>query len=109
MVFCRKTSGACLRLAPTYVGITGEGEDVSFTHRLGSHLGSAMQPCQDDTVKSVGRHFRLPGHIAHRHLVMLPIEVISAKDVFLLRARETFNISKFRAEKDCRSVILNMV
>ena len=94
MVFCRKTSGACLRLAPTYVGITGEGEDVSFTHRLGSHLG---------------RHFRLPGHNAHRDLVMLPIEVISAKDVFLLRARETFNISKFRAEKDCRSVILNMV
>ena len=30
---------------------------------------------------------------------MLPIEVISSRDVFLLRARETFNILKFKSEK----------
>ena len=30
---------------------------------------------------------------------MLPIEVISAKDIFLLQARDMFNISNFRAEK----------
>ena len=37
----------------------------------------------------------------HRDLVMLPIEVVSAKDPFLLRARETFNIEKFKTEKRC--------
>ena len=50
-------------------------------------------------MKPVGRHFRLPGHRASRDLVMLPIEIVSAKDPFLLRARETFNISKFQTEK----------
>ena len=99
LVFCRKTSGACARLSPTYVGITGEGGSASFTHRLGEHVGSATQPCQADTVKPVGRHFRLPGHEAHRDLYMLPIEVISSRDVFLLRAHETFNILKFKSEK----------
>ena len=32
-------------------------------------------------------------------MVMLPIELISAKDPFLLKARETFNITKFVTEK----------
>ena len=36
---------------------------------------------------------------ASRDLVMLPIEIVSANDPFLLRARETFNISKFKTEK----------
>ena len=30
---------------------------------------------------------------------MLPIELVSARDPFLLRARETFNIAKFQTEK----------
>ena len=98
---CGKDSGVCARIAPTYVGICGEGERASFTTRLGQHLGSATQACQGDTVKPVGRHFRLPGHQANRDLVMLPIEVVSAKDPFLLRARETFNIEKFKTEKRC--------
>ena len=50
-------------------------------------------------VKPVGRHFWLPGHRAIRDLEMLPIEIISARDPFLLRARETFDISKFKTEK----------
>ena len=99
LLFCRKDTGVCTRLAPTYVGICGEGEHSTFTSRLGQHLGSATQACQVDTVKPVGRHFRLPGHQAHSDLVMLPIEVVSSKDPFLLRARETFNISKFKTEK----------
>ena len=99
LLFCRKDNGVCARLAPTYVGICGEGESSSFTHRLGQHLGSATQPCQVDTVKPVGRHFRLPGHRANGDLVMLPIELVSARDPFLLRARETFNINKFKTEK----------
>ena len=68
-------------------------------HIRGQHLRWATQPCQVDTVKPVGRHFRLPGHQANRDLVMLPIEVVSAKDPFLLRARETYNIKKFKTEK----------
>ena len=30
---------------------------------------------------------------------MLPIEIVSPKDPFLLRARESYNIWKFRTEK----------
>jgi hypothetical protein len=98
MLFCRKTTGPCARLAPTYVGITGEGEENSFTHRFAQHLGSATQPGQVDTTKPVGRHFRLPGHEPNRDMVMLPIERVRG-DVFLRRARERFNILKFDTEK----------
>ena len=49
--------------------------------------------------KTVGRHFRLPGHEPHRDLVMLPIKIVSARDPFLLRAREAHNIAKFQTEK----------
>ena len=57
------------------------------------------QNSQADTVETVGRHFRLPGHEPHRDLVMLPIEIVSPKDPFLLRARESYNIWKFQTEK----------
>ena len=50
-------------------------------------------------MKPVGRHFRLPGHETHSDLVMLPIEIVSARDPFLLRARETSNILKFKIKK----------
>ena len=99
LVLCKKDSGLCARLKPTYVGICGEGESSSFTHRLGGHLGTATQTCQENTVKPVGRHFRLPGHDPHRDLIMLPIEIVSPRDPFLLRARERFNIWKFETEK----------
>ena len=92
LVLCKKDSGLCARLKPTYVGICGEGESSSFTHRLGGHLGTATQTCQENTVKPVGRHFRLPGHDPHRDLVMLPIEIVSPRDPFLLRSRERYNI-----------------
>ena len=64
-----------------------------------NHLGTATQACQENTVKPVGRHFRLPGHDPHRDLVMLPIEIVSPHDPFLLRSRERFNIWKFETEK----------
>ena len=51
------------------------------------------------TLKPVGRHFRLPGHDPHRDLVMLPIEIVSPRDPFLLRSRERYNIWKFETEK----------
>jgi hypothetical protein len=98
LLLCKKTSGACARLAPLYVGITGEGES-SFTKRMAGHVGTATQNCHAETQKPVGRHFRLPGHQPHRDIQMLPIELLSARDVFLLRARETMNIAKFLTEK----------
>ena len=99
MVFCKKNTGLCARLKPTYIGMYGEGESSSFTHRVGGHLGTATRNSQADTVKPVGRHFRLPGHDPHRDLVMLPIEIVSSRDPFLLRARESYNIWKFQTEK----------
>ena len=86
-------------VCPTYVGITGEGEDNSFTKRLGQHMASATNPCQVDTVKPIGRHFRLPGHEAQRDMMMLPIELIRGSEIFLRRARGRFNIIKFKCEK----------
>ena len=97
MVFCKKNTGICARVKPTYIGMCGEGESSSFTHRLGGHMGTAVQNSQADTVKPVGKHFRLPGH--EPHLVMLPIEIVIPRDPFLLRARESYNIWKFQTEK----------
>jgi hypothetical protein len=98
MVRCRKSTGACARVSPTYIGITGEGQDASFTHRLGQHMGSAVQDGQGDTLKTIGRHFRLPGHVPKRDMIMLPLEVVR-NDVFLRRARERFYIARFDTEK----------
>ncbi len=95
---CRKSTGVCARLAPTYIGITGEGDGSSFTHRLGQHIGSAMQPGQADTNKTISRHFRLPGHDPHRDMVMLPLEVVGG-GTFMRRARERFYISQLQTEK----------
>ena len=98
MLFCRKCSGQSASLAMTYIGIC-EGVTSSFTHRLAGHIGTATQPCHEDTTTQVGRHFRLPGHDHHRDIVMLPIEIVSPSDTFLLKARETANILKFKTEK----------
>ena len=88
-------------MKPVYIGICGIREDSNFTIRMSQHLGSATQPCQEETVKPVGRHFKLPGHVAHRDMKMLPIKIVSAKDPFLLKARERYNIIKFESEKFC--------
>ena len=99
LAFCRKDNGQCSQVAPTYVGECGEGENSSFTHRFSAHLGSATQPCQADTVKPVGRHFRLPGHEPHSDLVMIPIEKIGDKEPFLRKAREAYYIKLFSTQK----------
>jgi len=51
LLTCSKDSGKCRQVVPTYVGECGDGENSSFTHRYATHLGSAIQPCQEDTVK----------------------------------------------------------
>ena len=87
-------------MKPTYVGVCGVGVgERNFTQRLQGHVGTATQPCHQDTVTPVGRHFRLPGHHAHGDIQILPIEVVSKRDIFLMKARETFNIVKLKSEK----------
>ena len=98
-IYWSKDTDPCARVRPTYLGICREGEHSNFTIRLGQHLGKATQACHADTVTPVGHHFRLPGYRAHRDLVMIPLEALRGKDPFLLRARETFNIVKFKSEK----------
>ena len=99
LLYCGKDNGLCSKVHPTYVGECGDGETSSFTHRLASHLGSATQPCQSDTVKPVGQHFRLPGHHPHGDLKMLPIEKIKSSEPFLRKARESFYIKLFETQK----------
>ena len=47
-----------------------------------------------------GRQFKTRKQIlwAHRDLVMLPIEIVSPRDPFLFRGRESYNIWKFQTE-----------
>ena len=95
----KKDNGQCCQVAPTYVGECGGGDKSSFTHRFAGHLGSTTQPCQEDTTKPVGRHFRLPGHEPHRDMVMLPIEKISDRSPFLRKARESLHIRRLSTLK----------
>ena len=97
LITCRKDTGLCARVRPTYVGIV-EADGRNFTMRLGEHVGTAQQTCQQDTVTPVGRHFRSKGHDAGHHLQMIPLET-GHVDPFLLRAREAYYIDKFKTEK----------
>ena len=76
ILLCRKQTGACSTLHPTYVGECGQGPNSSFTHRLSKHLQSATNRSEVDTEKPVGRHFRIPGHHPHGDMAMIPIEEI---------------------------------
>ena len=83
----------------TYMGAIGEEEDNNFTKRLGQHIVIATNPCQIDTSKPIGCHFRMPGHKAQHDMVMLPIVLIRGSEIFHRMARERFNINKFQSEK----------
>ena len=75
----------------------GVGGLRSFAHRFIGHLCSATQRSQEDTVKPVGRHFRLPGHQPHTDIQFIPIEKIS--DPFTRKARESFYIKTLKSLK----------
>ena len=62
-------------------------------------MGSVTQPSQVNTTKSVGVHFRGPGH-SHADMVALPIEKVRSKDRFVLEARERYWIDKYQTVKD---------
>ena len=64
---------------------------------MAGHLGTAKDRAQADTVKPVGRHFRLPGHNPDRDMVLIPIEKI--QEPFTRKARESFYIHKFSSLK----------
>ena len=99
LLACKKDTGQCARVSPIYIGECGSGPNSSFTHRLSTHIGSAIQPSQAETIKPVGRHFRMPGHLVNSHIFCLPIENISDDESFLRKARESFFIKKFKALK----------
>ena len=93
---CVKGSGVCARLkGPQYVGVTQRQAKVRFSE----HLGSAVQPSQADTIKPVGVHFRSAGH-SHSDMRFLPIEKVRSKDRFILEARESFWIDKYKSIKN---------
>ena len=99
MLWCKKDTGECSMVVPTYLGECGDGESSSVTHRYASHMGSATQACQVDTVKPIGRHFRLPGHEPHVNLVMLPVEKISEESMWnvlysVFQSEETFSVGQ---------------
>ena len=86
----------CARLkGPQYVGVTQRQARVRFSE----HLGSAVQPSQVDTIKPVGVHFRSPGH-SHSDMRFLPIEKVRSNDRFILEARESFWIDKYKSIKN---------
>ena len=95
-VGCVKDTGVCARLkGPQYVGCTSRPGKVRFSE----HVGSVVQPCQANTTKTVGVHFRSPGH-THSSMQFLPIEKVRCKDRFVLEARESFWIKKYQALKN---------
>ena len=98
-MICVKDTGLCSQVVPTYVGECGDGANSSFTHRFAQHLGSALQPSQEDTDKPIGRHFRLPGHEPHRDMVMIPIEKSYSLDPFVRKARESWHIEMLQTQK----------
>ena len=84
----------CQGQGPQYVGCTSRAAKV----RCSEHIGSTTNPSQANTNKSVGVHFRLPGH-SHSDLVFLPIEKVGNKDNFVLEAREEYWIKKYESIK----------
>ena len=94
-VSCSKDTGECSRVrGPQYVGVTDRPLKVRFSE----HVGSATQPCQVNTTKPVGLHFRLQGH-SHSDMVILPIEKVRSKDRFIMESRESFWIKKYQSVK----------
>ena len=79
---------------PQYVGCTGRPGKVRFSE----HVGSATQPSQADTKKSVGVHFRSPGH-SQSDMCFTPVEKVRSKDRFILEARKDFWINKYNSVK----------
>ena len=94
-VTCNKQSGECGKVGGLqYVGNTTRPGKVRF----GEHLGSVTQPSQESTTKPVGVHFRSPGH-THANMVFLPVEKIRSKDKFVMEARESYWIDKYKSVK----------
>ena len=104
---CVKDTGVCGRLRPQYIGVTSRPAKVRFSE----HLGSATQPCQADTAKPIGVHFRSTGH-SHSDMQFHPIEKVRSKDKFILEAREEYWIKKYKCVKsqpvDCIEHGLNL-
>ena len=87
--------GQCAQVkGPQYVGCS----ERPFKKRFSEHVGTATQPCHENTEKPVGVHFRMPGH-DHSHMVALPIEHVRSKCRLVLEARKRYWIEKYSVLK----------
>ena len=96
ILLCRKDSGMCRQMRPTYVGECGDGPNSSFTHRVSKHLGTTSNNSQSDTETQARRHFRLPEHSPNSDLNMILIEKIK---VHFDRKSKSFTSKKFKSLK----------
>ena len=85
-VTCRHGAGGC-QDKPQYVGMVGSSRPCR--QRCTEHRGSVRNN-QDN---AVGRHFSLPGHSQFQ---FQPIEKVQPKDPFIVKARESHWIAKYR-------------
>ena len=72
---------------PQYVGKTKRAAHVRFTEHRNSVKPGASTP--------VGQHFEQPGH-GRENMVFLPFEKVASSDPFVLDARESYWIAKYR-------------
>ena len=88
-ITCSHGSGACQRKPAQYVGKVGHTRPCR--QRCTEHRGAVTHHW--DT--GVGDHFNLPGHDL-AHFNFLPFEKVRSTDPFVIEARESFWIEKYR-------------
>ena len=88
-ITCSQGSGACQRKPAQYVGKVGHTRPCR--QRCTEHRGAVTHHW--DT--GVGDHFNLPGHDL-AHFNFLPFEKVRSTDPFVIEARESYWIEKYR-------------
>ena len=88
-ITCSHGSGACQRKPAQYVGKVGHTRPCR--QRCTEHRGAVTHHW--DT--GVGDHFNLPGHDL-AHFNFLPFERVRSTDPFVIEARESYWIEKYR-------------
>ena len=100
---CVKDTGVCSRLRPQYIGVTSRPAKVRFSE----HLGSAIQPCQADTAKPIGVHFRSAGH-SHSDMQFLPIEEVKARTSLFWKPGRSIGSKSMSVLNPSQLIVLNM-
>ena len=88
-ITCSHGSGACQRKPAQYVGKVGHTRPCR--QRCTEHRGAVTHHWDI----GVGDHFNLPGHDL-AHFNFLPFEKVRSTDPFVIEARESYWIEKYR-------------